>query len=109
MQTKLFEVVDGATRLSVLAVRLEGGTPKENWLLERVGLGEGSAYKVQMTDLELNKTHRDPFKWRSDSRTTFEAHLYIQKNWDNLKTGDLIDIRVIVGESDFPVSSKFKE
>lgn len=107
MEIKLFEVVDRATRYSIMVVAYGYKTPKERWLLERVGLGNGSAYSIQVTELETGKTERDRFKWRSEGRTLFEAYKYIADNWNTLSSGDLIDVEYILGEVDKPKKTGF--
>ena len=37
------------------------------------------------------------------------AHLYIEKNFDALKDGDVVDVQFILGESDKPKTSERNE
>jgi hypothetical protein len=88
MQAKVFEVVDNGSRYSILAVKHTGEIPKEQWLLDRVGLGEGG-YPLQVTNLENGRTERDCFRWRDDGRTIFKVHGYLMTadHFDVLETG----------------------
>jgi hypothetical protein len=50
------------------------------------------------------RSEYDPYEWAS--RTWTPAHIYIMENWSKLSTGDLIDSRVILGESAAPCVSE---
>lgn len=65
-------------------------------LLRRAGYGKGRRY-ILIADL-INSTIRyDPFAW--SSRTMKEAHLYIEKHWDDLESGAVIDVEYILGKT----------
>jgi hypothetical protein len=57
---------------------------------------------------DMNNPHRgcknDPYDW--GDRTFQIAHDYIEKHWDSLKSGDLIDVLFILGESLTPCESE---
>lgn len=105
MQAKLFEVRDIGTFYSVLAVKLEGDSEREKRLLERVGFGKGTPYKIQLTELSSGETHRDCYSWELRGRTLFNAHKFIAENFDTLESGAVIDVAYLLGLREEPVKS----
>lgn len=112
MKTKLFEVRDEGTNISVMAIKLGGETNlAENGILAHAGYGVSpqkrldSNYvilvKLNGSNIEVN---HDPFKWPG-SRTMCYAHTYIQRNFDELTSGDVIDIQYLGGETKTPKTS----
>ena len=105
MITKVFEVRDNATNIGVIATKMQPEVPQEDYQLERNGFsleGEALILVTKMSDCQSNW---DAFKWRDGTRTMFEAHRYIAKHFDELKTGDVVDVRYILGEADAPAPS----
>lgn len=104
MICKYLEVRDRATCIPVLAISMDN--PKsdiERIFLERSGFSFGAGRCVVMIDLE-NKciASYDPYFWSKSyyERTRTEAHSYIERNFENLKDGDVIDVEYILGEKD---------
>jgi hypothetical protein len=50
------------------------------------------------------RCHYDAFEW--GDRTFFNAHQFIEKNWNELPNGALIDVRHILGETDSPCETE---
>jgi hypothetical protein len=44
----------------------------------------------------------DPYSWAGGARTMPTAHDYITKNFDTLKSGAVIDVEFITGETNTP-------
>ena len=104
MEVKLFEIRDEMTCIPAIAIKLEARSEEERWLLGRAGYGEQSCY-VLFGDLNLTMPITyDPYKQRSKD-TMGVAHEYIQADWDNLESGAVIDVRVILGKQSEPVVS----
>ena len=101
MQNKLFEVRDRATFIPVMAVHIDGNcTDQEDWLLRRSGYGKSEDRDyVYLIHLQTGEGQYDPYKWGCCSRTLHEAHRYITEHFDELQTGDVIDVEFILGES----------
>lgn len=114
MEAKLFEVRDRGTFIPVLAVLLLPTVPqpvtatqtmgfaqyleKERYLLARCGFR--TVRMVQLTHLQSMKTHHEDWEWEQDgTRTMGAAHRHILRAWDMLKTGDVIDVEYLAGES----------
>lgn len=106
METKLFEIRDNHTFIPVLVVDYQPVSEKEEYLINKAGLGKGSTYTLQMTDLISMETNRDAYKWRDD-RTKRIAHQYIEEKWKILKSGEVIDVEYILGETNTPKQSEF--
>lgn len=95
MKTKMFEVRDRATFIAVVATKLESNHPAERRLLERGGFDGDFSY-ILLTELEYHKSTYDPYKW--DNRSLRVAHQFIAQNFDELETGAVVDVEVILGE-----------
>ena len=120
MEVKLFEVRDRATFMPVMAIRLTklltGDSPDytdkqeeaERFLLARAGYGtEHGVQEKYILLLPLAGGHgtwtSDPY----DERPTLQqAHLHILNNWNWLKTGDVIDVEYITGQTSSPKVSE---
>ena len=103
-EVKLFEVRDKATFMPVMGVRVSGdGDP----LLRRAGFGPDPL--VILVPLEGACGHRwqyNPYDWPGNERTIPEAHLYIQRHWDELPDGAVVDVEYILGETKMPQESE---
>lgn len=117
MISKLFEIRDAATFIPVIATRLivnETGSlgEQELWLLRRAGYDEtqvtvsAAEPYIILCKLDGVDARYDPFDW--NSRTMKTAHLDIRDNWDELTSGDVIDVEFIKGESLTPKKSERK-
>lgn len=106
MQVKTFEIRDRATFLPVLAVKLVGQNPQDDYLLRRAGYPPSDERSfVLLTGLNSpDKSTYDPYDW--GSRTRAFAHEYIIKNWETLQSGAVIDVEFIVGETTTPKVSE---
>jgi hypothetical protein len=59
---------------------------------------------VLLTMLCGPKTQYDPYAW-DNRRTMTTAHRFIEEQWHALTDGQVIDVRVIVGEAVAPAAS----
>ena len=108
MQVKLFEVRDRATYIPVIAIKMKSSTATENYHLRRSGFSNENPL---ITILRLNdmKANYGAYQWESYmKRTMGQAHTYIEKNFDNMKTGDVVDVEFISGETDKPKESEMR-
>jgi hypothetical protein len=98
MVTKAFEVRDRMTFIPALAVKLESTDPVEIWIMWKGGYHpQANETFVVMVHLGRGEGKIDAFEWKD--RTMSEAHKYVAKNFDKLKTGDIIDVEFILGET----------
>jgi len=106
MQTKYFEMRSPGTCVPLIATRVmtvsynmlsDEVSERVYKLLKRAGYGQGSQNLVLITFLIGSvKAEYDPYKWPTNDMRI--AHIYIEENWDSLKTGDLIDVEKILGK-----------
>ena len=100
METKLFEIRDKGTFIPALAIKLSAAfeaSEEESYLLSRAGFFNDERPYVLLHHLNLEKCTYDSHNW--GSRTMVTAHNHIIENWDSLKSGDVIDVEFILGES----------
>lgn len=98
MDVKFLEIRDRATFISVMAIKTVGEMPEEQYYLRKAGYGHDSEY-IMVIRLEDLTGHYDRFQWGKGSRTMFEAHAYIQDNFDILQSGDVIDVEYIKNDT----------
>src|SRR5712664_4097777 len=100
METKTFEIRDSATFIPCLAIRMKAqGNMRDRYLLRRAGYEDrdGGRDLIFLIHLNSNTGRYSPFDW--GNRTMVEAHRYIEANFDDLPTGEVIDVEFILGES----------
>lgn len=111
MKTKALELRDKGTFIPLLAIEMrpkipdaEGGWLEQHWLLRRAGY-DCERPLIMITHMHGgHKAHYDPYSW--NDRTYHVAHDFIEKNWAELKDGDVIDVEFILGESKTPKVSE---
>ena len=105
MKSVILEVRDRMTLIPVMATLLSntsGENEYENKLMNRAGYGDPGL--VLLTKLDGAVSECNMYNW--GIRTMFEAHKYIAEHFDDLKSGDVIDIEYILGERDTPKTSE---
>lgn len=104
MKTKVFEIRDDGTHIGVFCIRpTHGSSVRVNYELSRCGFPENNTAVIYgFLDGERNSS-ADPYHW--GDRTNSTAHHYITDHWNALEDGQVIDVRVILGERDKPVVS----
>ena len=110
MEVKLFEIRDKATFIPVLAVKLCPRSEEERWLLARTGYGTSPLRQSEYVLLfklaaGTGQATCDPYEW-GDGGTMGPAHNFIQTTWHLLKSGDVVDVEHIRGESETPKRSE---
>lgn len=103
IEAKLFEIRDHATFIPALATPI-ASFDGDKWLIMRGGWFN-STEDIILTHLQTCKSCAYPYEW-GDTRTMKEAHTYICRNWNKLVSGQMIDVRVILGETSVPVASE---
>ena len=100
MKSKFLEIRDAATRIPVLAMKMQGETPIETAYFEICGwddMGEDNVILLKISGIP--ELIFDPSYFKDIDRTIFNAHTYIQKNFDKLNNGDVVDVQFILGET----------
>lgn len=104
METKLFELRDHATFIPLLCIKPQSA---EHPFIQKMAWRYGYRDSRAVIVLHMGSPKRaacDPYDW--GDRTYTAAHAHIEAHWDDLKTGDLIDVRVLLGETDKPCESE---
>lgn len=108
MEIKLLEIQDRATCIAAIAIR--PGTPdsmerdprlgrQAQFLLGKAGFNTApSQNAILLGPLQGGKLTTDPYDHESGARTWCAAHQYIERHFDELSDGAIIDVRVITGE-----------
>lgn len=99
IQTKFFELRDKGTCVPVFAILMAPtGDKAADALLRRAG------YSLTSTPLVLfgsmmgdRKAEYDPFNW--GDRTFSTGHHWAAEHFDQMKSGDVIDVEFILGET----------
>ena len=108
MNFKILEIRDEGTHIAALAMRMQAESEIQAYYVHgRCGYPKDGSGIVLM-HLDSQKATVDPYDWPSmgyGQRTLPNAHHYIIEHFDELKDGDVIDVRVILGEAEKPVTS----
>lgn len=120
MDIKLIEIRDRGTFIPAMAIRLRNRTPEEFFLLRRAGYGaeeiggpeespgvlaHGREPYIVLAKLVEVEAHYDAFLWRNP-RTMGTAHRELIANWEKYQSGDVLDVRFVLGEQDKPAVSE---
>lgn len=110
MITKAFELRDRGTFIPVIATKMVPSTDTpgqyepERYLLRRSGYPADPSdacvvlCRMEAGGVDRNATY-DPYAWGGGTRTFIVAHEYIIKHFDELTSGDVIDVEFILGET----------
>lgn len=109
MEVKLFELRDAGTFIPVIAIKPDSRSEVEFWLLERAGYGDTQEHQRDYVLFgRLDGTSMlvyDPFEW-GGSRTMHVAHQYAIDRWNDLVSGEVIDVEFILGLKAEPKESE---
>lgn len=108
MQYKILEIRDEGTHIPALAIRMLAESDVQHYYVHgRCGYPKDGSGIVLM-HLDNQKATVDPYAWPDmgfGRRTLGNAHNYIYEHFDELKDGDVVDVRVILGERKEPAES----
>ena len=105
MRFKILEIRDIATHIPAMAIQMLAENPTQEYYVHgRCGYPrDGSSIMLMM--LNDGKATNDPYEWGA-CRTMPYAHNYILEHFDELNDGDVVDVQVILGETDQPKTSE---
>lgn len=99
MEVKLFEVRDRGTMIPWIAIKMDGSTMSrpQRWLMESAGYGSEFPCIIQ------GHAHF-PGTWtyryeEIENPRTMQAAPFIAEHFDKLMGGEVVDVRVLLGES----------
>lgn len=103
MKFKILEVRDDGTHIPVMAIKMLAEDDVQAYYVHgRAGYPRDGTGIIMM-ELNHQKAHVDPYDWPNPR--TGAAHDYIYRHFDELTDGQVIDIRVVLGEAVDPVKS----
>lgn len=96
METKVFEVRDRLTFIPIMAIRLNQEDPQERYLVRQSG------WTAEFIFARINNMHFTMgIEWQKD-RTLGTVTRHIRENWNNLISGEVIDVEFVLGEVSKP-------
>ena len=111
MIAKTFEVRDRATFIPVLAVKLEPGNEADRYLFGRSGYGrtpDDQAHYVMLCRIDGGEgfATTNQHGWPGSGETMRWAHHFIRENFDELTSGEVVDVEFMRGETAAPKKSE---
>ena len=103
MLIKAIEIRDKGTFVPAIAIKLIPDDEGQRYLLRRAGYGFGRPSVVLM-NLNDCRAQNDPSDW--GGRTWRVAHEFVERHWDRLTNGDVVDVEFILGETCIPKVSE---
>jgi hypothetical protein len=101
MEIKTIEIRDSGTFIPALAIRVSGA---DGYLFRRAGFGPTPlVILVRLADMGASF---DPYDWPGGARTMTVAHESIAQHWAELKSGDVVDVEFVLGETPSPKVSE---
>ena len=97
METKILEVRDHGTFIPVVCIKMSAEGYSDGYLLSRAGFAKDT-HLVQLVWLSNGRSEYDPYKW--NDRTMYNAHQYITDNWEDFRSGDVVDVAFILEETE---------
>ena len=108
MEVKTLEIRDEGTFIAALAINMHSERDTERRLLRRCGYALDGHPNVLLTRLDgSGMATNDPYAW--GGRTWPVAHDYIIRRWDELKSGAVVDVEFILGETTAPKPSEVQD
>jgi len=104
LESKLVEIRDRATCIPALAIRMvaeNAADPAQYWAIHCQSGYPRDGSTIILMKLYGPEAHADPYEWGT-SRTMTNAHRFITREFDKLTDGQVVDVRVILGEEQEP-------
>lgn len=101
METKFIEIRDIGTRIAALAMRMLAQDETEFRFMRHSGFSQEYPSVILM-GMDDQKATCDPYNWCSlgmGMRTRQNAHIWICGHWDEIESGQVVDVQVILGET----------
>ncbi len=102
---KMVEIRDRATCIPAWAIKMLPDSNEQGFLMNQTGYGFSHPC-VMLISIEAPwHSARSSEDWRDKSRTMFNAHKYIEDNFNDLKDCQVVDVEFILGEVSEPCKS----
>ena len=114
MQIKFFEIRDEGTCIPALAIEMCADERVGERFLWRCGYPSPTNGRPSVVLMRLGdqKATSDPYDWPAltgDRRTMPHAHDHIINNFSTLENGAVVDVRVILGETEEPARAEIAQ
>lgn len=109
MKFKILEIRDEATCIPAMAIKMEAENSVQDYYLHRRSGYPRDGSGIILMHLGSQRATVDPYDWGSlgyGPRTMPYAHNYIEQHFEKLEEGDVVDVRVILGEKQAPARSE---
>lgn len=98
LEIKFFEVRDRGTNMPAMAIKMiPRDSVSENYIMQKAGFSPDAPFCVELVFIEISRCGFDPYDW--NDRTRMVAHQYIEKNFEVLESGSVVDVEFILGET----------
>lgn len=105
MKAKLLEIRDEWMCIQALAFRLESTSEVDRWILARAGYAECDYIGLWPLSGGRQVCTTDPYDHPVAGRTLMEAHRFIAQHFDELESGQVVDVQFILSETSSPCES----
>ncbi len=104
MIIKMIEIRDSATCIAAMAIKMVASNPIEYKFLWREGYPKNGS-SITLMKLSDQKATNDPYDpvWQG-ARTMKIAHHWIIDNFDEINSGDVVDVQLILEETNIKKS-----
>ena len=97
IDSKLIELRDSDTFIPMIATLCRSDDEQEKWLFGRAGYGPRSGLVLFARLDGAGAANFDPDVWPRPSRTYKVAHEWVTDHWDEIESGDVVDVGYILG------------
>ena len=101
MRIKCIEIRDEGTCIAAIAIAMKPSSHVESAFLWREGYPPHGVVLMRLSD---QRATSDAYEW--NDRTHQTAHLYIEQHFDELENGTVVDVRVILEETEEPAEAE---
>lgn len=108
LEVKILEIRDRATFIPAIAIKLDPITEGDRYLLSRAGFGtteEEQGEYILLAMLNGERMSYDPHSW-GGATTMPTAHGWLLDSWEDIKSGDVLDVEYITGITNTPKLSE---
>lgn len=100
---KFIEIRDNMTCIPAIAISGEPDDVAERFLWHRAGYGDSQVILMPLERPE--RASYDPYA-QPHGRTMHETHKWLEEHFAEVESGQVVDVRVILGEQAEPVVSE---
>ena len=106
MIVKAIEIRDRNTFIPAIAISTAPANEGQRYLLQRTGYAADGRTVILMSLAEPNHAAYDPYDFPANPRTFRVAHEWVERHFDELADGAVVDVEFILGETAAPKVSE---